>query len=134
MSVQLTDQTTAEYYKATTVSEKEHGTSNGWICLGLNGTRGRSPWYCAAADAVRRLLTLRAYERLTVCEHRVMSKWRYWWSQPITTRNSQTSRQHCFPWFQKLVHMLQNSRTDRSTSPSNGARLHLIRPTAHVSR
>ena len=50
-----------------------------------------------------------------VCEHRVMSKWRYWWSQPITTRNSHTSRQQCFPSFKKLVNMLHSSRTDMSS-------------------
>jgi len=49
MSVELTEQTTAGYYKATTVSEKEHGTSNEWLCSGLNGTRSASPWNCAAA-------------------------------------------------------------------------------------
>jgi len=49
MSIQLTDQTTAGYYKATTGSEKETCDVMWWLCSGLNVARGPSPWNCAAA-------------------------------------------------------------------------------------
>ena len=47
-------------------------------------------------------LTLSAQNRLPVCKHRVMSKWRYCLPRPYGTRHSLTSHQHCFPSFKKI--------------------------------
>ena len=46
--------------------------------------------------------TLREWQRLMVCEHRVIRKWRYWWSHPdCSTRSSVTSPEHWFSSFKK---------------------------------